>query len=274
MPGMHQQTITSPTTSRSSKIMRKSLQISALALGSMAAFASLAQGQSTVIQYTFVSDLNPTTEAANVTGTSLSGLTDGTRSISHSGGEGPRLDGSTLPIDDGTASVPGRAFSRAFVTDGDGNFQHYFQFGFTVDSGNITFGSGSSVEFDSGHRNKSATKYAVAYSTDGFTTQSFLAGGPAVADGLSTVVGTASPPPGGSWDWKRINNTFSIGTMDAGDTLDFRFYLGESADVSVNTDFSHYIDNITVTAVVPEPSTYAALFGLFGLGLVMYRRRR
>ena len=254
-------------------IMKKSLQNILIAIGPMLALCSVGHGQDIVLQYTFAGNLNPTTEAANVTGTSLTGLTDGTRPISHSGGEGPRLDGSNLPIDDGTGSVPGRAFSRVFGTDGVGNFQHYFQFGLTLDSGSLTFGSGSSVEFDSGHRNKSATKYAVAYSTDGFTTETFLAGGPAVADGLSTIVGTGSPPPGGSWDWKRINNSFSAGTLNAADTLDFRVYLGDSADVAVNTDFTHYIDNITVTAV-PEPSTYAALFGLFAVGLVMYRRRR
>lgn len=228
-----------------------------------------------ILQYTMDSSLNPTTESPDITGTSIGALTDGTTSVSYSSGEGTPLDGTGLPVDDGTGGGPdGRAFARVFATDGDGNFQHYFDFGLTVDSGSVTFGPGSYVEFDSGHRHLGPTAYAVAYSTDGFASQTFIAGGPAVVDGLSTIVGAASPPSGGFFDWKRINNTFSAGSLTAGDTLDFRFYLGESSDLPINTDFTHYVDNVTVFAAVPEPSAYAIYAGAVALGLVIWRRRR
>jgi hypothetical protein len=226
------------------------------------------------LQHTFDSNLNPTTEAANITGTAIGASTDGTTGISHSSGEGTPLNGAGLPVDDSTGGGPdGRAFARAFATDGSGNFQHYFNFGLTIDSGNVTFGPGSYVEFDSGLRHHGPTSYAIAYSTDGFASQNFIAGGPAVVNGLSTVVGTDSPPSGGSWDWKRINTPFTVGSLTAGDTLDFRFYLGESSDVGVNTDFTHYVDNVTIFAAVPEPSTYAIYAGALALGAVISRRR-
>jgi hypothetical protein len=227
------------------------------------------------LQYTVESNLNPTTEAANITGTSIGGFTDGTTAILRSSGAGTPLNGVGLPVDDGSGGGPdGRAYGRVFATDGSGNFQHYFDFGLTVDSGSVTFGSGSYVEFDSGLRNRGPQAYAVAYSTDGFASQTFIAGGPAVADGLSTVVGVDAPPSGGFWDWNRINTPFSAGSLTTGDTLDFRFYLGESSDLPVTTDFTHYIDNVTVFAAVPEPSSYAIYAGVLAAGAVFCRRRR
>lgn len=263
-----------PEPSNILNVMQKTIRLKTAlcVLGSLGA-AGLAHSE-VILQYTMASNLNPTTEATNISGTAIGGLTDGTTAILHSSGEGTPLDGTGLPIDDGTGGGPdGRAYGRVFATDGDGNFQHFFQFGLTVDSGSMTFGSGSYVEFDSGHRHLGPTRYAVAYSTDGFANETFIAGGPAVADGLSTIVGAGSPPSGGSFDWMRINTTFTVGTLSSGDNLSFRFYLGESSSEAINTDFTHYIDSVTVAAV-PEPATYAALTGLLALGLVAWRRRQ
>jgi hypothetical protein len=253
--------------------MKKHYIITLLGTGLLA--GSLAAQGSVVLQFTMDSNLSPTIEAANVSGTNIGGLTDGTTGILYSSGEGTPLNGTGLPIDDGTGGGPdGRAYGRVFATNGGGNFQHYFDFGLTVDSGSLTFGTGSYVEIDSGHRFLGPTTYAISYSTNGFSTETFIAGGPAVVDGLSTIVGSASPPSGGSFDWKRINTAFSSGTLSAGDSLNFRFYLGESSDLPVDTDFTHYIDNVTVFAAVPEPSTYAFFAGALILGAVIWRRRR
>jgi hypothetical protein len=229
---------------------------------------------SIIAQWNFNSNLDPTTEAANITAQTLGGLTDGniTPNIQHSSGEGTPVDGSGLPVDDGVGGGPdGRAYGRVFETDGSGNFQHYFDFGLTVDSGSVTFGSGSYVEFDSGHRHVGATTYAVSYSTNAFSSETFIAGGPAVVDGLSTVVGAGSPPTGGFFDWKRVNHGFTAGTLNAGDTIEFRFYLGESS--GSNSDATHYMDNVTLNAVIPEPGTLALVGIAIGSLLVFYRRK-
>jgi hypothetical protein len=63
---------------------------------------------SIIAQWNFNSNLDPTTEAANITAQTLGGLTDGniTPNIQHSIGEGTPVDGSGLPVDDGSAAVP------------------------------------------------------------------------------------------------------------------------------------------------------------------------
>lgn len=54
-------------------------------------------------------------------------------------------------------------------------------------------------------------------------------------------------------------------------TKDYALYLGNGG----NTDAVSYFDNISSTAAaVPEPSTYAAVFGLAALGWVIAGRRR
>lgn len=51
--------------------------------------------------------------------------------------------------------------------------------------------------------------------------------------------------------------------------------LGISYGLNVNTTLSGSSDSIilTTSAAVPEPSTYAAIVGLFALSAVVYRRR-
>jgi hypothetical protein len=61
-------------------------------------------------------------------------------------------------------------------------------------------------------------------------------------------------------------------TWAAGSELWVRFYINNVGGVDQGVG----IDNIQLTAVsaIPEPSTYAALFGALALGVVVYRRRR
>lgn len=64
-----------------------------------------------------------------------------------------------------------------------------------------------------------------------------------------------------------------------GGTIEFRFYSwlgGPARDKSfgLSTNDSSLDLDFTGTAVIPEPSSYALLAGVLGLGLVMLRRRR
>jgi hypothetical protein len=56
--------------------------------------------------------------------------------------------------------------------------------------------------------------------------------------------------------------------LSAGQSADFRIYLA-----SGDTGTFFHLNNLEVT-LVPEPATYAALFGLLALGIVVWHRRR
>jgi hypothetical protein len=84
-----------------------------------------------------------------------------------------------------------------------------------------------------------------------------------------TTSDSTVPPDGGILTWTR---TYDIGPADPsiGDTLGFRISLPNSG-VNQNASF----DNLTVSYVVPEPSTAAFLFaGLSGLVLGRHRQRQ
>lgn len=98
-----------------------------------------------------------------------------------------------------------------------------------------------------------------------------------------------------SGDWIRMPSyEFSTGTFqwpssaadktaaDFAGYLDYTFYLGALPEGTVHgfglfvdnrAGGNMRIDNYTLTAI-PEPATYAALFGLFVLGFVTWKRRR
>jgi len=228
-------------------------------------------GQITLVNYTFDSDLSAATTAANISASAVSGMNTGDVSVTRSGGDGTLVADFT-PIDNAVSSGPGgRAYGRFWNSDGSGLFQHYFDWDMTVDSDSVLLGNGSFVELDLGSRSEGPSKYAIAYSTDGFSSETFIAGtGLTAADGLDTFVGSDLPDPS-NFDWKRVNHTFNAGTIGAGTTVEFRVYLGESA-LDTGSDGNFYIDNVAVTAV-PEPSAYAAIAGLLVLGLAVWRQR-
>lgn len=75
--------------------------------------------------------------------------------------------------------------------------------------------------------------------------------------------------------------TSSLTTTDSGfqvtsglaDGSDQVFFRGTFADIEVGSTRA-IIDNVGISAVVPEPSTYAAIFGVVALGFATCRRRR
>jgi hypothetical protein len=68
-----------------------------------------------------------------------------------------------------------------------------------------------------------------------------------------------------------ISATISGISWNDGDT--FWIHWQDTSEVSGESTYGMGIDNVEFSAV-PEPSTYALLFGLFGFGLVLWRRRR
>ncbi|MCC5841813.1 MAG: PEP-CTERM sorting domain-containing protein [Opitutales bacterium] len=58
--------------------------------------------------------------------------------------------------------------------------------------------------------------------------------------------------------------------LPAGDSAEFRIYLASGN----STTFFHLNDLNIELVPIPEPSTYAALFGLLAIGFVAWRRRR
>jgi hypothetical protein len=67
------------------------------------------------------------------------------------------------------------------------------------------------------------------------------------------------------------DSAFSV-TSALADGSDQVFFRGTFADIEVGTSRAIF-DNVGISAV-PEPSTYAAIFGVFALGFAAYRRRR
>lgn len=99
-----------------------------------------------------------------------------------------------------------------------------------------------------------------------------------------------SPGTGGqniAWSYSTNGSSYtplgagtSVTTVDAGDTIDFGTLLDGQSQVYIKADFSGttpanpvYIDNVGISAV-PEPATYAILFGVLALGFVLHRRFR
>jgi hypothetical protein len=77
----------------------------------------------------------------------------------------------------------------------------------------------------------------------------------------------------GSPAWTQIgrsSSTISV-AIASGSSIYFSWTGDDVAGSGSRDEFA--LDNISIT-VVPEPSTYAALFGLLGLGFVLVRRRR
>lgn len=68
--------------------------------------------------------------------------------------------------------------------------------------------------------------------------------------------------------------TFNLTTVDTGFSTTAKSVLSDKAYFRLSSSGFSSIDNVGIGAVVPEPSTYAAIAGALALGLVALRRRR
>jgi len=140
----------------------------------------------------------------------------------------------------------------------------------TLDGVNMSLNDAAGMGLSFGLKN---TKWSLTVNTTGFTnadTSDFTfaangVGGAATVEWLvnNTVIGTSSITTGG----------FATYSLDlpadfyAAGILEGRLTSGSVGTVT--------FDNVQVNgAAIPEPSTYAALAGAFGLALAVYRRRK
>ena len=228
-------------------------------------FATANLSAETIVQYSFSSNLNATTEDANLTASAVtlgSGL-------------------SANPSGDGNAGRSGSSnslFARASVTNPTNQItsataitaNDYFSF--TVDVGSGFEMDLTSLTFDLGYtRNgsfegKQFRTYLLT-DIDGFSSSNLV--------GYDTVDATVN---GGSLQYPNGTTTITLSGaqyQNLTGSTEFRLFI---ADNTGSSDYIHRIDNVTlngeVAAIVPEPGSLAMLGGLMALGYVMVRRRR
>lgn len=245
-----------------------------------------------IAQYTFVTDLNPTTVGADIASASaLGGLNDGSFAISRSSTTPSiALDGTTYPSmspinnSTNTGGPTGVAFGRRFQSGSGDTFQHYYAFDLTVTTGyqlDLT-----SVVFDLGLRSQGPNAIKVEYST----TSDFSAGVVKIGEGagynvtaqnflgygtggtLGVTPATISSDNYAGWN-RYTNNTNLAGNESLTGTIYFRVWAKGTTGTNSSGQSNLYIDNITVngtTAVIPEPAAAIVL----SLGSVWLTRRR
>jgi len=242
----------------------------ALAAGSLLALCPTPDADAAVVaQWDFASDLSASTVGSGLDSASaVGGVNSGLTPVSRSGGSGIEADGSGLPIDNADPAGPdGRAFGRAWLSDGNGDYQHYFDWSVSVTAGQQL--DLDNVTVDLGARSNGPDEYKLEYSTTSDFSSGVVLITPSAAE--SPFVG-GDAPDDANFDWQRVTHNTNLGGNEAltGDVY-FRLWLrgGSTAD---NGDSNFYLDNLTLNgAVIPEPGSLA-LMGLGGL-LILGRRR-
>jgi MYXO-CTERM domain-containing protein len=267
-------------------IRKKQLLTATLALGLS---TGLASGQNFVTadvlaQWTFASDLSPTTVATGASASAFGNsatLTAGP----FSSGPGPHVDGSSYVggqpfLSGGAADLPNNQDGRTFGRPFNNLDTAYHHFSITANDQSFALGSiGFDVGWRSGGGNEMRVQYSFSSDFSNPVTIAHMAGYTASADvdglgvgpvdldtGLPTI-GVPSVSGSSSFSWNRY--VFGINdTLAQGETVYFRIQGAGQTTGNANI----HMDNITVA--IPEPSTYAAIFGLLGLGLAFRLRRR
>jgi hypothetical protein len=188
-------------------------------------------------------------------------------------------DATVTPVVNDSPSGPaGRLFvdngsftlgPSATYTVGTLEFGNYISFTLTVDAGfQLDL---NSVTADLGTRNNGASHMAITY-VSGASEVNLTTGGEidvAVTDPQSAL-GT------GNFDWDRYTFSENIaGTETLTGSVEFRIYARGNG--STANSHNTYIDNIVLDgaiSAVPEPSAYALIAGMLGLGWVVALRRR
>jgi hypothetical protein len=265
-------------------------------------FGLAAQAQSSIViaQWVFASDTNASTTASDVSASAMTHTGGSFDNGGRSGGGGINLDGSSYtgsePIhdavnDSGWTGNDGRYFARSFDDTSITSSTKHFAFDITLDPG-VTYNL-ENVWFDFGIREQSGNQLSVQMSSDAaFTSPIVLGAGEDTDtandalgyfdDGGTTSIGISNALPATpnaantgnkNISWNRLDNDLNTPVTISGTTY-FRIYVA-GANGDNDPDNGNYIDNLTIEgSVVPEPSTYAALFGLMAFGFVTWRRRR
>ncbi|MFP4158027.1 MAG: PEP-CTERM sorting domain-containing protein [Opitutales bacterium] len=259
-----------------------------LALAGILGFGLAAQGQIVLAQWDFSSDLDATTTAADVSASAFSTVGGNFDNSGQSSGPGVNLDGSSYvngePIHNTKSWTGdgGRYFARPFDDSSISSGGKHVAFDITLDQGSQYYLE--NLWFDFGIRFDAGDQISVQMSDNSdFTNPIVLGAGEATgleADSLgyqddngTTSLGINQPDNIQNFSWTRLENTLDTPVTLSGSTY-FRIYIA-GGEAENEFEESSYLDNVTIEGtVVPEPSAYAALFGLMAFGFVACRRRR
>lgn len=196
------------------------------------------------------------TNAATITETGFSG-----NSITGTTGWGRSSLGSNTDGTFGTLAGAETtvAFNRGLALNNGANGSYNFT---------ITNGSTEDYELEFFHFDTGTFRPNAAHEWE----VSILAGGDLTAQSVES--GSADNITGGVTDW--YDYDIDLSTIAGGNVL----AAGESVTFQLNmtggtgaSGHHQYLDNIAISGVVPEPSTYALLGGFFALSFVALRRR-
>lgn len=211
---------------------------------------STLSAQVILVQYNFE---NP---AGTTTTTSAATTEAGTITSSTFGGTSG-LNFSTFASDTPQRSV----FENTTVTSIAADTGPYWDFTITANSGTINDLNLDELSFAIGRAGSGSFSglYNVSSSADNHQTLLF---GSNLSYGASN--NQMSAPE---------NQTLDVSSLDfdSDTSANFRIYY---ASTSSNSNNGARLDTVTLTTVIPEPSVYATLAGLTGLGLVIIRHRR
>lgn len=233
--------------------MKKNLQLSTTALLVCAATSSAA----TIANYTFDNGGGTASVASTDTDT------DTTASVFATGAGFSFID--SLGAIGGTTG--GAGLDTGTTDDLADAIANNEYFTFTVDAVDAATFDLEGISFDYGRWSRGAQDFYLFTSVGGFTAGDELLKVNDIAQSSSTALadsGTAT------FDFTTVGDPSIYEGLTS---VEFRIYLDDRAD-NLNAGSGTMLDNVFVTATVPEPGTFALIGGLFALTSVMLRRRQ
>lgn len=165
------------------------------------------------------------------------------------------------------ASTP-VTFANAFTAGNYVTFTVSVAEGFQIAFDSISFQAGIASSSDTARR---GVFLVTETSASNFSASSTVLASDVTAPAGGTLVRYASPE-GNTMPLTYSSSLAGLGVLGSGQTQIFRIYF-QTQDASQGIFLDDIVINGTVSAI-PEPSAFAALAGLAGLGLAATRRRR